>query len=101
MKDEKIEFKKAIFTSNQIIIKKRKQDIIIPLKMIDRLLYAKFTIRTYLILGLGDYRSPGVLYIYLKEKINKRKRYCFFIKYENLTKIPEKIYQKIAFYPEW
>jgi len=93
-----IEFKKAIFTSNQIIIKKRKSNIIISLENIKEIFYAKFTFRSYLDLGLGDWRTPGALYIYLKEKINNKKMYCFFIKYDNLTKIPEKIYKKIKFY---
>ena len=93
-----IEFKKAIFTSNQIIIKKRKQNVVIPLSKVDKLLYAKFSIKNYLLLGFGDWRTTGVLYIYLKEKINNKKIYCFFIKYDNLVKIPEIIYKKIKFY---
>lgn len=94
----KIEFKKAIFTSNQIIIKKKKQSIIIPLNKVDKLLYAKFSIKNYLSLGFGEPRTTGVLYIYLNEKINNKKMYCFFIKYDNLTKIPERIFNKIRFY---
>ena len=93
-----IEFKKAIFTSNQIIIKKKKQNVVIPLSKVDKLLYAKFSIKNYLSLGLGDWRATGVLYIYLNEKINNKKIYCFFIKYENLVQIPENIYKKIKFY---
>lgn len=93
-----IEFKKVIFTSNQIIIKKKKQNVVIPLSKVDKLLYAKFSIKNYLSLGLGDWRATGVLYIYLKEKINKKTMYCFFIKYDNLVQIPENIYKKIKFY---
>ena len=43
-----VETKKAIFTSDQIIIKKRKQNIVIPLDKVDRMLYAKFTIKNYI-----------------------------------------------------
>ncbi len=86
-----IEFKKAIFTSDQIIIKKKKQNIIIPLTKVDRLLYAKFSIKNYLSLGFGDYRTTGALYIYLNEKNNNKNMYCFFIKYDNLVRIPENI----------
>lgn len=93
-----IEFKKAIFTSNQIIIKKKKQNIVIPLTKVDRLLYAKFSIKNYLSLGFGDYRTTGALYIYLNEKINNKNMYCFFIKYDNLAKIPENILKKVKFY---
>ena len=94
----KIEFKKAIFTSNQIIIKKKKQNIIIPLTKVDRLLYAKFSIKNYLSLGFGDYRTTGALYIYLNEKINNKNMYCFFIKYDNLVRIPENILKMVKFY---
>lgn len=93
-----VEFKKEIFTTNQIIIKKKKQNVVIPLSKVDKLLYAKFSIKNYLLLGFGDWRTTGVLYIYLKEKINNKKIYCFFIKYDNLVKIPEIIYKKIKFY---
>lgn len=97
MKKYEIEFKKAIFTPNQIIIKKRKQNIIIPLVNVDKLLYAKPTFKNYFSM-YGDYRTMSVLYIYLKEKINKKKSYCLFIKYNDLIKIPEKIFNKINFY---
>lgn len=93
-----IEFKKAIFTSNQIIIKKKKQNIVIPLAKVEKLLYAKFSIKNYLSLGIGDWRTTGALYIYLNEKINNKNMYCFFIKYDNLVQIPENIYKKIKFY---
>lgn len=93
-----IEFKKAIFTSNRIIIKKKKQNLVIPLAKVDKLLYAKFSIKNYLSLGFGDWRTTGALYIYLNEKINNKKIYCFFIKYDNLTKIPKNIFNKIKFY---
>lgn len=98
MVEMEIEFKKAIFTSNQIIIKKKKQNIVIPLTKVDRLLYAKFSIKNYLSLGFGDYRTTGALYIYLNEKINNKNMYCFFIKYDNLAKIPENILKKVKFY---
>lgn len=98
LKNMEIEFKKAKFTSNQIVIKRRRENIIIPIEKIEKLLYAKFSIKNYLSLGFGDCRSPGALYIYLKEKINNKSMYCFFIKYNNLEKIPEKIYKKIKFY---
>lgn len=97
---KKVEFKKAIFTDCQIIIKKRKQNIVIPLNKIDRILYAKCSIKNYLSLGFGDWRVPGGLYIYLKQKINNKKMYCFFIKYDDLIKIPENIFKRIKFYDQ-
>lgn len=94
----KIEFKKAIFTPYQIIIKKKKRNIVIPLSEVDRMFYAKFSIKNYLSLGFGDCRTTNFLYIYLKEKINGRKLYCFYIKYCDLVKIPKNILKKIEFY---
>ena len=93
-----IEFKKAIFTSNQIIIKKKKQNIVIPVVKVNKLFYAKPSIKNYLSLGFGDCRTIGALYIYLNEKINNKKMYCFFIKYDDLVQIPKNIYKKIEFY---
>ena len=91
-----VETKKAIFTSDQIIIKKRKQNIVIPLDKVDRMLYAKFTIKNYFaLIAYGKY-GPGGLYIHLKEKINNKKMYCFYIKYENIIKVPKNIYKKIC-----
>lgn len=79
VKNNEIKFKKVKFTSNQIIIKKKKEEIIIPLEKIEKMLYAKFSIKNYLSLGIGDWRTTGALYIYLKENINNKNMYCFFI----------------------
>ncbi len=96
--NEDIEFKKAIFSFNKIIIKKRKENIIINLDNIKKMYYAKFTIRNYLSLGFGDWRSTGFLYIDLKEKVNKKKGYSLFIRYKDIEKLPKEIYEKIKFY---
>ena len=61
----------------------------------DKLLYA---IKNYLSLGFGDYRTTGALYIYLHERINNKNMFCFFIKYDNLIQIQEKILKKVKFY---
>ena len=73
-----IEFKKAIFTSNQIIIKKKKQNIVIPLDKVDKLFYAKFSIKNHLSLCYGCNLTTGALYIYLNEKINNKKYIVFY-----------------------
>jgi len=90
------ESKNAIFTDDTIIIKKN--NVIIPVKQINRILYAKWTFKNYLCLGIGDVKSPGALYIYLDEKINNKKMYCFFIRYKNVMKLPQKKFMKIKFY---
>ena len=74
-----IEFKKAIFTSNQIIIKKKKQNIVIPLDKVDKLFYAKFSIKNHLSLCYGCNLTTGALYIYLNEKINNKKYIVFLL----------------------
>ena len=48
MVGKELKLKKVIFYENQIIIKKRKQNIIIPLEYIDKILYAKFSVKNYL-----------------------------------------------------
>ena len=98
MVSKELKLKKIMFYENQIIIKKRKQNIIIPLECVDKILYAKFSLKNYLTLGFGDWRTTGVIYIYLNENIANKKLYCFFLKYKSLNKMPEKIYQKIKFY---
>lgn len=98
MKKEELEIKKAKFTSNQIIIKKRRMDIIIPLDKIEKIFYAEETFRNYISLGFGDVRCPGFAYIYLNEKIGSRKMYCLYITYENILKLPKNIFKKIEFF---
>ena len=63
-----IESKKAIFTSDQIIIKKRKKNIVIPLDKVDRMLYAKFTIKNYFIIFFFEYISIALTICFLLSK---------------------------------
>ena len=107
---KRVEFKKAIFTDCQIIIKKRKQNIVIPLNKIDKLLYAKPSIRNYFSLCYSPW-TVGVLYICVKEKMNvgngiwqifkDKKNFCIHIKYDDLIKIPENIFKRIKFYDQY
>ncbi len=90
------ESKNAIFTDNEIIIKKN--NLIIPVKKINRILYAKWTFKNSFFLRIGDVKSAGVLYIYLDGKINNKNMYGFFIRYKNVMKLPKKIFMKIKFY---
>ena len=104
---KKVEFKKVIFTDCQIIIKKRKQNIVIPLNKIDKLLYAKPSIRNYFSLCYSPW-TVGVLYICVKEKMNvgngiwqifkDKKKICIHIKYDDLKKNPENFLEKVKFY---
>lgn len=95
---EELEIKKAKLTSNQIIIKKSRTNVIIPLDKIEKIFYAKETFRNYISLGFGDVRCPGFAYIYLNEKIGRRKMYCLYITYEKILKLPKNIFNKIEFF---
>lgn len=103
-KNRIVEFKKARFTSKAIIIKKRKLfskkeiHITIPLKNVERMFYAKSNFKNQLSLAFGSTLAPGALYIYLKDKINKRKMYCFFIEYNDLLTVHKKTIEMIEFY---
>ncbi len=92
-----IEFKKTIFTSSQIIIKKKKQNIVIPLTKVDKLLYAKFSIKNYLSLGFGDCRTTGVLYVYLNEKINEKECIVFSLNMVILCKFQKTYLKRLSF----
>ncbi len=105
-KNRIVEFKRARFTSNSIIIKKRRlfskieKHITIPLERVERMFYAKSNFKNQLSLSLESTLTTGALYIYLKDKINKRKMYCFFIKYDDLLTVHKKTIEMIEFYNE-
>ena len=93
-------FKSVLFEDDQIVLIKRKKQIIIKKEMIEEIKYAKFTIANCLAL-IGDWRSPGVLYIILKKNVNKHKDYAFIISFKNLLKIPKLWFDKIIFKEKW
>ena len=95
MSYEKLETKKAIFLNNKIIIKKSNETIF--LNDIKCMFYARPTIKNYFSLGFGDWKSIGALYIFLNSNKKRDYRY-FFIKYNEVKKIPLKIYNHITFY---
>jgi hypothetical protein len=105
-KNRIVEFKSASFTSHSIIIKKRRLfskkeiHITIPLKNVERMFYAKSSFKNQLSLSLGSSLTTGALYIYLKEKVNKRKMYCFFIEYDALLTVHKNTIEMIEFYNE-
>lgn len=95
MKSKKsIKLKKIIFTNEEIIIKRKNKNLIIPISNIKDIRYTKKTFLNYiLIYGLAV--SPGWLYIRFINKIGWRKGIAIKIKYSDLEKIPEKVFSKI------
>ncbi len=105
LNNERIIYRKPIFTSKQIILKRRKEVIVLPLNEIDKIFYARHCRKNWnIILFLGWYypEVTRVLYIHLKEKINGKKLYRIFITYKKLQKIPKNIFDNIDFvYKSW
>lgn len=93
-----LDLKNATYSSKEIIIKRKKENIIISLKNIKSLFYAKPTFWNYIFLTIGSTKIPRFLYIECKEKINKRKIYMLRIKYNDLLKLPKEILSSIEFY---
>lgn len=89
-----LELKNAIYTSKEIIIKRKKGNIIIPLSDIKELEYVRKTFINYL-LGLAIVAPPGWLRIIYKDKSNRRKFHILKIRYNDLLNIPQEILSKI------
>jgi len=91
-----LDLKNATYTSKEIIIKRK--NIIISLKNIKSLFYAKPTFWNYIFLAAGSMKITGFLYIECKEKIDKKMIYMLKIKYNDLQKLPKEILSIIEFY---
>lgn len=89
-----LELKNAIYTSKEIIIKRKKENIIIPLSDIKEMEYVKKKLLNY-ILGGGIVAPPGWLRIIYEDKNFRRKFYVLKIRYDDLLKIPQEILSKI------
>ena len=105
LNNERIIYSKPIFTSKQIILKRRKEVIVLPLNKVDKIFYARNCRKNWNIILFGRWYCSGitrVLYIHLKEKINGKKLYRTYIRYKNLQKIPQNIFDNIDFvYKSW
>lgn len=95
MKNKKfIELKKMTITNEEIVIKRKNKNIIIPINNIKDMRYTKRTFLNYLLIyGLSV--SPGWLDIRFNNKIGWRKGIAIRIKYSDLEKFPENIFSKI------
>ncbi len=83
-----------IITNEEIVIKRKNKNIIIPISNIKDMRYTKRTFLNYLLIyGLSV--SPGWLYIRLNNKIGWRKGITIKIKYSDLEKFPENVFSRI------
>lgn len=90
----KVDLPKVAFTSTEMIIKRKKNDFIIPLNNIKEIHYTKKSFLNYLLIyGLTVY--PGWLQVNFKAKMGKRKNYSIKIKYKDLLKFPKQFYELI------
>ncbi len=102
--NDPILYGKPIFTSKQVILKRRKEVIVLPLNKIDKIFYARHCCKNWnlILFSKGSWLITSALYIHLKEKINGKKLYRIYIRYKNLQKIPQNIFDNIDFvYKSW
>ncbi len=95
MKKQKIiELKKMTITNEEIVIKRKNKNIIIPINNIKDIRYTKRTFLNYLLMD-GLSVSPGWLYIRFNNKIGWRKGIAIKVKYSDLEKFPENVFLRI------
>ena len=95
MKKQKIiELKKMTITNEEIVIKRKNKNIIIPINNIKDMRYTKRTFLNYLLMD-GLSVSPGWLYIRFNNKIGWRKGIAIKVKYSDLEKFPENVFSRI------
>ncbi len=81
-------------TNEEIVIKRKNKNIIIPINNIKDMRYTKRTFLNYLLIyGLSV--SPGWLYIRCNNKIGWRKGITIKIKYSDLEKFPKNVFSRI------
>lgn len=95
MKKQKIiELKKMTITNEEIVIKRKNKNIIIPINNIKDMRYTKRTFLNYLLMyGLSV--PPGWLYIIFNNKIGWRKGIAIKVKYSDLEKFPKNVFSRI------
>ena len=87
--EEKYETKKAIFFADKIVLKKRKKDIVIERREIEKLCYARPTFLNYLFAGAHQL-LPGQLAIWPKRPLKEGKKagYVLWVRYVDYIHIP-------------
>ena len=92
-----LELEKVTFTNKKIIVKTKKEEIIIEYDNVKEGEYRKKNFFNYLFMQ-GFIYPPGWLFIKFKNKIGKRSSIAFKIKHEDLLKLPNEIVTNLTLY---
>jgi len=92
---ESLHLKKAIFHSDKVVIFRKKGDVTIHTEDIISIEYTKPTLLKYFLAGLapGGSKTPGWLYILVKNNEKKHDIYLLKIDHKDIVKLPD-FYQK-------
>ena len=92
-----LELENVTFTKKKIIVKTKKEDVVIEYDNIKVGQYSKKNFFNYLIMQ-GALYPPGWLFIRFKKKIGKRSSIAFKIEHEDLLKLPNEIVAALTLY---
>ena len=92
-----LEIEKVTFTNKKIIVKTRKEEVVIEYDNVKEGSYNKNNFFNYLFMQASNY-PPGWLFIKFKKKIGKRSSIAFKIEHEDLLKLPNEIVNALTLY---
>lgn len=92
-----LELENVTFTKKKIIVKTKKEDVVIGYDNVKGGEYRKKTFFNYLTMQSALY-PPGWLFIKFKKKIGKRSSIAFKIEHEDLLKLPDEIVTALTLY---
>ena len=92
-----LELENVTFTKKKIIVKTKKEDVVIEYDNVKEGEYRKKNFFNYLIMK-GALYPPGWLFIKFKKKIGKRSSIAFKIEHEDLLKLPNEIVDALTLY---
>ena len=92
-----LELENVTFTKKKIIVKTKKEDVLIEYDNVKEAEYRKKNFFNYLIMK-GALYPPGWLFIKFKKKIGKRSSIEFKIEHEDLLKLPNEIVAALTLY---
>ena len=92
-----LELENVTFTKKKIIVKTKKEDVVIEYDNVKEGEYRKKNFFNYLIMK-GALYPPGWLFIKFKKKIGKRSSIAFKIEHGDLLKLPNEIVAALTLY---
>jgi hypothetical protein len=90
-----MKYKNSEFNRNNIVISKKNKTIKIDVSNIEHIVYYRPCFWGF-ISAYVSWSTPGILEIYLKEKIDGKKAFLTKIKYDDVLKLPSEIKVKIG-----